>query len=109
MQEGQIAVIGQDGELFCPKCGDMNIHQDRVIVESREEEDGPAKQTVCDGKNVQTKENVTTASGRRDNLIVEFWCEGCSFVADKNGKVDMIKFSLLIQQHKGATYLSWIN
>lgn len=100
MQRGKIAEIDKDGCLICPNCDGFNMHQGQVIVEAREREDGVATRTVCNGKHV---------AGRRNNIYITFSCEDCSIPEDEYGQqVPEREFTLVIQQHKGPTYLKWI-
>jgi hypothetical protein len=108
MQKGDIIKVDEDGRLICPNCGMFNLHQGQVIVEDRESEDGTATRTVCNGKRVRTESGVTNVAGRRDNIYITFYCEDCS-TQEKNGQeLPDKEFTLMIQQHKGPTYLKWI-
>ena len=109
MQKGEIAIVDDEGRLICPNCESFNLHQGQVIVEERESEDGVATRTVCNGKRVNTETGVKGVAGRRNNIYITFSCEECSMEDDEYGQeLPVQDFTLMIQQHKGPTYLKWI-
>lgn len=91
--------------LECPSCGFGFLHQCRVEVFSREEEDSKKGQHVsvdyADGVSVtpEVGSDDGNPSRRRDGIIVKFWCEDCR---NKNNP-----YELVIQQHKGNEYIFW--
>lgn len=88
-----------DGQLVCPFCKDTYLHQGRVTVLNRVREDGPGFETIVKGPLSSTSfVEAKDMPGRRESLQIEFECEMCR---DK-------KLTLQILQHKGSTYLDWI-
>lgn len=85
--------------LLCPVCGGYNLHHGMVRVESRpgEDDDGIAV-LIVDGKAEILMQDASNLRGRRDALIVSFSCETCG--GEDCGE-------LVIQQHKGSTYVRW--
>lgn len=86
--------------LKCPRCGFSNLHQSRVEIFARSE-DQPTKRVTVD----QYSGDLITASGvpgsenpslRRQALQIRFACEhGCPTQL------------LVISQHKGTTEIFW--
>jgi len=98
MGENVPVMIVQDKEsvLHCP-CGSPLLHQGRVIVHDRKDEDADGRIIIVDQESVKD----FTASkdrlyGRRNALFIEFACEEC-------GKT----YTLKIHQHKGNTLMAW--
>jgi len=92
--------IGDYDQLYCPRCGEMNLHQDIVSVFNRNEEDSETglKAIVSrSGVNIKTDQRGNPSS-RRDGMIIHFWCEHCP------GHI----LRLSIYQHKGTTYVDWM-
>lgn len=103
--------------LICPECGQSLLHQQSVVTEFREREDGVATRvSTSDGHEsavVRVEKKVKDVAGRRDNIYITFVCEVCYSQAYDdyvNGKTNVQggKFCLHIQQHKGSTYFRWI-
>ena len=103
MEEGLTPVIGPHGCLLCPTCKGEYMHQTEVHVQQRVEEDGEMQITLCKDANHIEMRRDKTGAGRRDNLYVRFWCEGCMTSTETHKH-----HTLSIQQHKGVTYLRWI-
>jgi hypothetical protein len=84
----------------CPNCGDHgNLHHTRVEIFYRPVEDGPWHGiTVHDGVPVVDC-SMPNPSGRRDGLLIFFYCENCDLAAEDR--------PLAIWQHKGSTYIDW--
>jgi hypothetical protein len=91
--------------LCCPGCGDGGgLHHRKVIVNSRTNEDQPGiAVTVTDGR-VETSIEAKFW-GRRDDLLIEFWCENCH--APEHEEDKPAPFILRLAQHKGQTFLVW--
>ena len=106
MESGNVRLddYGNYRLLRCPRCGGNNLHQDRVTIYDRDEDEDLMTVTdVLDGMvsshlRPSTKENP---SGRRHGLTISFWCEGCT----NNYPKPVIQ--LCIAQHKGDTLVSW--
>ena len=88
---------GYSSYLVCRGCGDPMLHQDRVEVFNREQEDSETGLHVrIDGQMLRLDEDMKdTPSGRRDGLYIYFRCEQCP---------EAVRLS--IYQHKGTTYLT---
>ena len=93
---------GQFGMLKCPTCRFNNLHQARVVATFREVEDGPVQKTSITKDEIHT-EKSSDGPGRRDCIVIDFWCEDC------HGPDDSLPYKLQIIQHKGPTYMSWIS
>ena len=90
-----------DPVLKCPLCGEHYLHQGRVDVFKRsEDEEAVTRTTVMwDGTaSVATVANTGSGnpSSRRDGLTIGFSCEMCNDI-----------FVLSISQHKGQTLVRW--
>ena len=88
---------GRASYLVCRGCGDSMLHQSRVEVFNREQEDSETGLHVrIDGQTLRLDESMEdTPSGRRDGLYIYFWCQHCP---------EAVRLS--IHQHKGTTYLT---
>jgi len=88
---------GYRSYLVCRGCGDPTLHQDRVEVFNREQEDSETGLHVqIDGQTLSLNEDMKdTPSGRRDGLYIYFRCEQCP---------EEVRLS--IYQHKGTTFLA---
>lgn len=91
-----------DALLKCP-CGDDYLHQVEVEAGWRPE-DGDVTRTISNGESVRVDKvpakNVSSPNGygyRRQYIVIRFECEICG------GKSE-----LCIRQHKGNTYLYWV-
>jgi predicted nucleic-acid-binding Zn-ribbon protein len=88
-------------QLLCPKCGGNNLHHDTVHVFWREGDNAES------GTHVESDDYLTLVdknieanpSLRRDGLFVNMSCEVCG----------PLSLSLAIFQHKGTTFLSWVD
>jgi hypothetical protein len=99
-------VVIAEGVIYCPRCGEANLHQGTVTVFNRLEEDGAVEITriLPDGRGQRWMATTTGSvaaehgnpSARRNGLVIEFECEHC---------VEPVK--LQIWQHKGATFVEW--
>ena len=88
---------GRESYLVCRGCGDSMLHQGRVEVFNREQEDSATGlHVLIDGQTLSLDESIEdTPSYRRDGLYIYFWCEHCP---------EDVRLS--IHQHKGTTYLT---
>jgi len=83
--------------LACPICGDLNAHHSAIEVYDRsEDEEGGLHIRAERGKIAIDRTLTHNPSTRRDGLVIEFWCEGCSG-----------RFVISLAQHKGETQVSW--
>ena len=84
--------------LACPECNEYNLHHHNINVYSRDEDEKTCVHTTVKHKTTTIKEsnNVDNPSSRRDGIRIGFYCEHC------NGN-----FQLVIQQHKGITFMQW--
>lgn len=96
MSEQQSLLLSEG--LCCPRCDSAWMHHKIVEVWSRPVEDGPVIHTtvIPDGHTYIDSSDLKNPSGRRDGMVIQFWCEEC------NGY-----YELAIFQHKGATHVEW--
>jgi hypothetical protein len=96
--------LDTDVALCCPSCGEPHsaLHHGGVDVYWRNYEDSPIGTKV---RNEWKAVDVTNhadmemcPSSRRSGLYITFNCETCGTVED-----------LAIVQHKGTTYISWVD
>lgn len=88
--------------LKCPCCGGNNLHQITTETVFRFAEDGSGLMVVHDESNEVASVPVPAngIAGRRNNIYIYFECEeGCA--------EDQV-LCLLVQQHKGLTYIKWL-
>ena len=92
----------EDKALVCPECGGNYLHHESVSVYDRHEDSPTSRRTTVNSDGsvdfdmaASSEENP---SGRRDGLVIGFWCEYCN---DKKPR-------LAIVQHKGQTFLWWL-
>jgi len=91
--------------LSCPRCGSNNLHQIRVEVGFRREEDEPESTIVTVNKGgFETR--LGRIADRRDDLRITFSCESCD--TDDDWLEAEGKLELRIWQHKGTTYMEWV-
>lgn len=105
MENVKTAQIGgqyQENALCCPKCGGENLHQVKVESIFRQKNDGVAVIHTSDNVDIRNREwkNIHVDS---DVLYIYFTCEGCNWEENKPPYV------LRIAQHKGTTYVDWVN
>lgn len=96
--------------LACPKCSNGYLHQGNTTIYQRNEDEPWTTVIAQDDKEV-TVTNFPSAdthnpSDRRQGLIIEFWCEmGC---CDTDNLKTSIPLRLAIYQHKGNTFMQWV-
>lgn len=111
---------GHYGQLKC-KCGSEYLHQRNITIFECNEDDDWVTVIAQNGHTVQATKfpNADTCnpSPRRHGLILEFECEGCSydFKASSDpagGEVVLLnnyRPKLAIFQHKGNTFIEWVD
>jgi hypothetical protein len=105
------AVVDADhyGQLKC-KCGSEYLHQGNITVFERGEDGDTTTVIAQDGKTVQTSNfpdrDTCNPSPRRHGLIIEFDCEECGV---SNGIPGGTLQRLAIFQHKGNTFMEWVD
>lgn len=88
--------------LACPVCGFDYLHHRAVFVYGSAQEDSADLDFSIVGANGKVSETGITPRngadwyGRRDSLLVSFWCEGCHCIS-----------ALQIRQHKGLSLVEW--
>jgi hypothetical protein len=104
--------IDDDGCLACPSCGSFYLHHCAVATLRRGEDSAKGDTVLVTGLDhfwleenyaysITAKNNVLleqNPSPRRGSIITEFFCECCH-----------AKPQLAIIQHKGCTYLDWVD
>jgi hypothetical protein len=95
---------GYYGQLKC-KCGSDYLHQDNVTIFKRAEDADITTVIAQDGHDVQATEfpsqDTCNPSPRRHGMLIEFDCEDCG--------QDGTKQRLAIFQHKGHTFMEWVD
>lgn len=94
---------GDHAQITCPSCMSGYLHHSLVHVYARRFEDGDGILVSVRSQTEKMDGYVVAACpidghdlGRRDALLIDFWCECCD-----------AKPKLLIRQHKGVTQISW--
>ena len=82
--------------LVCPKCGFDYLHQIEAKCTWRNNDDADGT-CFSSSRTKQSIEKLDAKDIRRDNLVIEFYCEGCLKNVD-----------LMIYQHKGQTFMDWL-
>lgn len=84
--------------LECPSCGGEYLHHKQVWVYERDAEDGPGTVVLVKGSaDVRVERRpADELPGRRDSLMVQFFCENCD-----------AEPTMMVEQHKGQTLLHW--
>lgn len=98
--------FGYDAALECPNCGGLNLHQVKIEVFDRSEDEyGAHIRTVAgNGRTVTDRDMTMNPSARRDGLRIHFDCEsGMSEHAKKSTCAPVLN----VYQHKGTTYVRW--
>lgn len=94
--------------LDCPWCGGEFLHQLRAIVFWRPREDAETGIRVETAERVllfdQSADMAENPSSRRDGLIIEFECETCHH--EEAYPAPWLR--LVIEQHKGNTFMYWM-
>lgn len=106
---------GFHGQLRC-KCGSEYLHQGNITLFERGEDGDTTTVIAQDGKTVQVSDfpsdDTCNPSPRRHGLILEFLCESCGWEPDpaSDGEPVFTKTQrLAIFQHKGGTYMEWLD
>ena len=110
------AVVDSDsyGQLNCP-CGDGgNIHQGNATIFECGEDPHTTTVIAQDGCNVQAtkfpSQDTCNPSPRRHGMLIEFTCEQCSYKYNGEDDATLEKtFRLAIFQHKGNTFMEWVD
>jgi hypothetical protein len=104
-REARLPVIDPgNGGLACPSCDSMNLHHDGIRYFTRGEDDEDVQVVSVGGYegdvSVATRPNSGSGnpSGRRTGMVIQFYCEICPVLS-----------SLAIYQHKGTTYIEWVD
>lgn len=104
--------------LQCPHCGEAYLHQTDVAVFTRHDDADQVKvTTVSDNGEVHEAviaNNVSlNPSPRRYGLRISFWCEHCdggqTDEERENGVTSNKVPDLAIYQHKGNTFIEWVD
>ena len=90
--------------LLCPRCRYDYLHQGRVEVYQRTEEDGASGIAAIIAGAVSDGVMDNNPSHRRDGVRIWFFCEECCQGDDGEWQEDL---AMTIVQHKGRTYVGW--
>ena len=111
------AVVDEDGQLYCPDCGNNYLHQHDTTIFQRGEDGDITTVIAQNGKTVQVSEfpneDTCNPSWRRHGMIIEFECENCHGsdwdpVKDEHIPSKEPLHRLAILQHKGNTFMEWL-
>lgn len=108
-------IINKYNMLCCPKCGENYLHQKKVEIFNRDEDEKDGLHLCVVGKNAVMDNNPDNMkdnpSSRRQGITIDFYCELCSDNDDYENEVshEPILFTLAIYQHKGVTMMEWLN
>jgi len=107
MSEGTMGIKLSSDEwssdkLCCPDCGSYYMHQHRVEVFSRGEDEKTIGLAVDQYTSEVSPAEGDNPSSRRQGLVIYFRCEDCNYAEQD----DVIK-ALRIYQHKGITFMEW--
>jgi len=98
------------GQLQC-KCGSGYLHQVNVTIFERSEDADTTTVIAQDGKTVQVtdfpNQDTCNPSPRRHGLIIEFDCEDCGVSNNTFPGASLQR--LAIFQHKGGTFMEWLD
>lgn len=97
-----VVEIDCDRILICPSCGSDNLHQQRALLFGRSEDANGTIESFSfpDGDNERlANAPASMFPGRRQAVLIEFWCESCE---------DAGRWMLRIMQHKGSTFVEWV-
>lgn len=90
-------LVSPDKTLKCPHCGSDYLHQERVWVFHRPNEDASIGLAVeIKGQIIEPGTMDENPSPRRDGMSIGFSCEACQSTPKLN-----------IWQHKGQTMVNW--
>ena len=94
-------ILMDDEALMCPNCGNVYLHQDKVTVFNRDEDEETEFVAEIQGKKAKAQllpsSRTKNPSARRQGLTISFYCECCPAK----------KLQMHISQHKGTTYFKW--
>ncbi|HEX3861073.1 MAG TPA: hypothetical protein VHY35_05220 [Stellaceae bacterium] len=93
------ALLSRDGVLRCPNCGGEYLHEKRVEVFHRSQEDGPWYGITIENGTALADCSAPNPSYRRDGLLIFFECELCA--------LETADIPLAVYQHKGRTFIEW--
>ncbi len=88
-------LVGQEHILTCPYCKSTYMHQSKIEIFDRAEDDKQGNHVVVEGDNISVDRSmIGNPSARRQGLRIFFSCEGCNEEP-----------KLAVTQHKGQTVL----
>ena len=101
------------GELICPCGNGGNLHQENVTIFVCGESSHTTTVIAQDGRSVQATEfpsqDTCNPSPRRHGMLLEFTCEQCSYKQNGDDSTLEKTFRLAIFQHKGHTFMEWVD
>lgn len=97
--------------LRCPNCDECYLHQSDVAVFNRDEDADQVRVTTVrhDGVDeaIISEDLSLNPSPRRYGLRISFWCEHCDGGPDEDTTKKVP--DLAIYQHKGQTFIEWVD
>lgn len=100
------AHVDSEGYLRCHHCGEHYLHQGNTTIFSRVEDADWTRVMQQNGDEMVTTDfpsiDVLNPSSRRHGMIIEFSCEYC------HGDESLDSLRLAIYQHKGVTFIEWV-
>jgi hypothetical protein len=111
-KERSTVAFDQFGEVvLCPHCGGNNLHQTNTTIYERGEDADKTRVMAQSGNEMVVtdfpSQDVLNPSRRRHGLIIEFWCESCHSGSD-DAETLTNPHRLAIFQHKGCTFMMWV-
>lgn len=98
--------------LRCPQCDEGYLHQ-RTVTIFNPAGDGKNTEVTCVQAHTDTStvlitdETTSNPSRDRNGMLIEFECEHCSW--DEGGEAVPDKLVLAVYQHKGVTFVQWVD
>src|SRR3954464_2499290 len=102
-------MIASPGDpLRCPRCSAAYLHHGAVEVYTRPTEDAQTRAMIIQDGIIKPGTPELNPSPRRHGLVITFWCENCHIDEGRLDEARRPEFRLAIYQHKGQTFLEWI-
>lgn len=113
-EENQLTIYGKAmplSALVCPGCGSSYLHHFAVRIFDRAEDNAECSLSIFDmdgyAKVSAINDFVGNPSPRRDGILIDFWCEDCT-ASNGGRREDEVTYTMAIAQHKGETFVGWV-